>query len=311
MKTYRVNLDDSPRKRWVEIIGDHQDAINKAHYWITQEYSLNSILGNILKQSAFLAKPYVLYNSDIEAISELSNIDYGTILLLQLTYEMSACCTSVIAKNHHIRTMDWGLKFLTDLTIQIEFVRGDTSLFKCITWAGYIGVLTGVTTNFTIAINYRRSKSGTLIDNIQNLMVGSWPIGFLVRNMLENQHTYKEVVKIIKNADLVSPTYFSVTGPKGDGVVIARSPKMVVKTHTLKNFNYIVQTNIDGLDSNFDILKSKKRLKMANSYLSEVKEITKESLWHLMNKKPINNDITIYTSYMKCGEDYYLEVNVK
>lgn len=49
----------------------------------------------------------------------------GKLVALQLTYEAFACCTSVVLSTKedqtpvHIRTMDWALSFLSDITIEV------------------------------------------------------------------------------------------------------------------------------------------------------------------------------------------------
>ncbi len=307
LKEYTVDINDPPSTRWVHIVNDHKPAIHKAYIWIKNNYNLNALLTTILNTVASTAKPYTMYSDEIQAIADQCNISYGVLLLMQLTYELSACCTSIIAKDnenniHHIRTMDWGLDFLSQLTISVKFVNKSKELFKCITWAGYVGVLTGVSNNASIAINFRNSKNGNIMDNIKKLATGAWPIGFLVRNMFENQYTYKQVVEIASTAQLVAPTYFSISNcAKPEGCVITRSRSKIIKKRTLENRNYIVQTNIDDINSENNILDSKARIRVAKKYL-ENKEINKELLWKLMSKKPINNSITIYTCYMSDGD---------
>jgi hypothetical protein len=76
----------------------------------------------------------------------------GQLVLLQLVYEASAACTSIVVPQdptqgdsipQHIRTMDWGMEFLRPLTIEVEFTKGGRTLYVATTWVGYVGVLTG------------------------------------------------------------------------------------------------------------------------------------------------------------------------
>jgi hypothetical protein len=73
-------------------------------------------------------------------------------VLLQIAYEIFAACTSIVvdgvggAKSHpfHIRTMDWEMPELQPMTIEVQFVKHGRPLFIASTWAGYVGVLTGM-----------------------------------------------------------------------------------------------------------------------------------------------------------------------
>jgi len=92
----------------------------------------------------------------------------GILVALQLVYEASTCCTSIVVEDdkgvpHHMfapdlpfyrfllivyklciciyylfsRTMDWELDFLEPLTIEIDFQRGGKTLYVATSWAGY------------------------------------------------------------------------------------------------------------------------------------------------------------------------------
>jgi hypothetical protein len=111
-----------------------------------------------------------------------AGLPLGQLVLLQLVYEASAACTSIIVPQdpakvscpiaphprldstlivhvrvcvcsrgqasapQHIRTMDWGMEFLRPLTIEVDFVKGGRTQYLATTWVGYVGVLTGTST---------------------------------------------------------------------------------------------------------------------------------------------------------------------
>lgn len=61
---------------------------------------------------------------------------------------------------------------------------------------------------------------------IKNLIKGlknSWPISFLVREVLDRCDTYAQAVSSLKVSELMAPTYITVAGVNlGEGIVITR-----------------------------------------------------------------------------------------
>ncbi|QSZ34729.1 hypothetical protein DSL72_007584 [Monilinia vaccinii-corymbosi] len=60
----------------------------------------------------------------------------------------------------HFRTLDWGLDGLRDMLVVLEFVQSNSCdpkkvIGKSITYAGYVGILTGVRENFSLSMNFR------------------------------------------------------------------------------------------------------------------------------------------------------------
>lgn len=58
----------------------------------------------------------------------------------------------------HFRTLDWGMDPLRSLIVQLEFVRDDepdTVLATCITYVGFVGILTGVRKDLSVSLNFR------------------------------------------------------------------------------------------------------------------------------------------------------------
>lgn len=127
--------------------------------------------------------------------------------------------------------MDWELPALQELTIEVDFVRGGHTVFTATTWPGYVGVLTGVKAGgFSVSVNYRRTPEGNesmLKQVAKNMMLGlagSWPVSFIVREVLEQDADFDTAVASLKVSDLMAPTYITVAGIRpGQGIVITRS----------------------------------------------------------------------------------------
>ena len=87
-----------------------------------------------------------------------------------MVYEASTTCTSIVVEHSengkpiHIRTMDWELPFLKPLTIDVVYTRNNQIVANATTWAGYVGVLTGMAfcdTPFSVSVNYREGPDGS------------------------------------------------------------------------------------------------------------------------------------------------------
>ena len=133
---------------------------------------------------------------ELEGISKEIEIGIGLLILVQISYELCASCTSVIAQDengipYHVRTMDWMITMLKDFTIEVEFQSQGKTVYQATTWAGYIGILTGMRPKcFSVSINFRELGESKW-NNFWNLLTGSWSIGYLVRNTLENEISYQ------------------------------------------------------------------------------------------------------------------------
>lgn len=71
----------------------------------------------------------------------------------------------------HLRTLDWGMDELRDLIVVLEFVRSkgedpDKVIGRCITYAGFTGILTGVRWVYSNLILPYISKSLKIINSI-------------------------------------------------------------------------------------------------------------------------------------------------
>ncbi len=86
-----------------------------------------------------------------------------------------------------------------------------------------------------MSVNYRKvsrtlSERGLgLVGNMTRGLGASWPVSFLVREVLETETEYSDAVRALKDSDLMASTYIIVAGAKaGEGEVITRSPSPTV-----------------------------------------------------------------------------------
>lgn len=244
----------------------------------------------------------ILYEGEIQEIADILGISFAECLLFQLTYEACAACTSAIVdvdgELHHVRTMDWDLPELKAITVRIKVMCGKNHLFDAITWAGFVGIFTGIKPDrYTISLNYRRTDgAGGIFENLKMLTTGAYPNAYLIREVLTND---VNVVKSIKHANLVSPAYYIILSRSFAGVIIRDRKGYQVKSSS----GPYVQTNCDEIGVGDNILYSYERLAyMKTSYDSL------DSLIEHVSKFPVCNEETIYTVIMTPKRVQYFKV---
>lgn len=313
IKFYDFDLDLSCDKRWGPIFDTFVEKIP----------SLRENLRHILSQfglATTLVKPLynmtsensILFYDEICYIAKRMDMDPYEILLMQLVYETSSACTAAVlnvgGKEFFFRTMDWPMMFLKDITIGLNVIRGGKTIGKVTTWAGYTGFLTATNTtdNYTITINYRRTQEISLTSLVKNLyrtMAMKWPIGYLVRYVIQNNLSKFQVEsgKILENSELISPCYITLYSP-GNTTIITRDCDKAVSVRNTE----LVQTNCDWNKTEPDILWSIARrnaIGEAQKLLSDKKDISSKDVLKILLKHPILNEETVYVHF-QYGDEY-------
>ncbi|CAF3383119.1 unnamed protein product [Rotaria sp. Silwood2] len=153
-----VNLDLPPMLRWQYILRLYIDQLREVEKKIESMVNkivgqwigpmLESVLSTIMAGITQLGLVY--YGQELKGISHTTGIPLGKLVMMQFVYECVSCCTSIICQDEetntpmHIRSMDWGLDVLKQLTIDVDFQRNGQTVFKATTWIGYVGILTGM-----------------------------------------------------------------------------------------------------------------------------------------------------------------------
>lgn len=318
---YIIDLSVDPEHAWDDVCKDYKKRILAVEKHI-DKILLDGKVSSFLFKCAtsvfsFLAKNNkVAFSRELKGISRELDIPVGKLVAMQLIYESSTCCTSLITFNGTqvalSRTMDWDLSYLKDITIDVTFVENGRILFKATTWAGYVGILTGISARaFALAVNYRRTDGGRFLDNIKELVLNSWPVGYLVRHALTEAKTFESACEILQEFPLVAPCYFTIAGREShQGIIIARNRRAVAQVTTLPytnsqrllRANFLVQTNNDYNDraAKNDILFSNRRRGVATGMLNDIKPelIDENFLWEVMSREPILNSETVYGTIM-------------
>ena len=322
---YVVDLDAPPEQRWRHVVADYSDRLPGV-IGLADEI-LGDLGGKIVEPLLATAASVGLVHcgDELRGVSEATGIPLGRVVMLQIAYEAFAACTSIVTEGEdghplHIRTMDWDMPELMPLTIEVVFVRGGQVVFSATTWAGYIGILTGVRPGgFSVSVNYRRSEGmneqplKAFAKNLQRGLACHWPISFLVRAALEGCGSYDEACAMFQTEGLIAPTYLTLCGVlPGEGCVLSRDREGCTDGSCVEGrlgSKPLVQANMDcwrsdrsGPDDDWqDICESRRRRAFALKCLESVGEgpgKSMQDLWLLMSLKPTLAHDTVYTVSM-------------
>lgn len=108
-------------------------------------------------------------NRELKGISQATGVEMHLLASFNVLLDLLMGCTSGGAlvrddqcgtKMVHFRTLDWGMPSLRKLVVQLDFKteRDGPIIASSITYAGYIGVLTGVRHNFSVSLNFRPNR---------------------------------------------------------------------------------------------------------------------------------------------------------
>lgn len=308
-REFTIDLENDPEERWKAVIDEMRESLEVVMSEVETELDSYGLGGKLwtgfLKQLGKVGG--VLYGKEIEAIARQIGADIGQMIAMQLSYEIHAACTSVVIPYEKTggsilaRTLDWEMYGLDDLTINLNVERSGKLVFRCVTWAGFVGVLTGVRPGgYAVSLNHRATANGNLLKNALQGARSAWPGAFLIRELLADVPKYDEAVESLANSELMAPCYLTVAGPKkGQGAVIVRDRR----EGRILTGARLAQTNHDP-DAPLDLARddvpwSQERRDTALAWLENRRPLKRMGdAWRLLNKFPIENETTIYACIM-------------
>ncbi|CRL30604.1 unnamed protein product [Penicillium camemberti] len=168
---FRINLSNPPEERYKALAYIYKDRMRS----VTSIFDdvIHNLSPNIpTKPIHWLARLFLrrLYTdeetAEIRGISHVTGISLYLLICLNVVLDLLMGCTSggvrmldgLWTRMVHFRTLDWGMDPLRDLIVQLEFVRDDAPdkvLATCITYVGFVGVLTGVRKDLSVSLNFR------------------------------------------------------------------------------------------------------------------------------------------------------------
>jgi hypothetical protein len=318
---YVINMDLPPIQRWTQICSNSSYQ-QIAQYLVNTATSLLPDGGVVLTEVGRGLNDYYFppdYAAEVRGCADVIGVDYGWLALLQLGYEVSDACTSIVAqtqdgKIYHARNMDFwdGMGFtdsLKDIAVELSFQKGGKEIFKSVTFAGYVGVLSGFKNNaFSATVDTRFYPEGLwelfyeVIAAIEEKNASL--VGFLARRTFENENDFEAAVKNLANDELISDVYYIVAGVSaGQGAVISRNRVNATDIWRLNAPTrwFEVETNYDHWEQPpwFD-----DRVDPANDAMNAMgrKSLSLNGMYQVLSVKPVFNLQTTYT-ILSCPAD--------
>ncbi|KAF7548518.1 hypothetical protein G7046_g8655 [Stylonectria norvegica] len=177
--TYRIDLARPPELRYVDVAAEFGPRIRTLGHVFDELLEAMLPYRFLAKIAKFAAKVLLrgVYDDEqtkeIKGFAETSGVDLFLIVALNVFLDVlmgcTAGCVRVNAKRAHddvstislmhFRTLDWGVDTLRDLVVVLEYVDTakdpDHVIATSVTYAGFVGILTGARENLSISLNYR------------------------------------------------------------------------------------------------------------------------------------------------------------
>uniref|UniRef100_A0AAY4AAL9 Acid ceramidase n=1 Tax=Denticeps clupeoides TaxID=299321 RepID=A0AAY4AAL9_9TELE len=319
---YTVDLDLPPSKRWAAIMMEKRSDVVKMIDEIKDLADALVPSGKLIDLPLIVDTLPYPFNEELRGVAAASGVPLGEIALFNLFYEVFTVCTSIVAEDTtgnliHARNLDFGLflgwdvknkswlitEKLKPLVVNVDFRRKNSTVFKSTSFAGYVGILTGIRPHaFTLTINERFSIDGGYIGILEWLLHhrdAMW-MGFLTRSVLENATSYEEAKNSLSQTKLLAPAYYILGGNQtGQGCIITRS-----RTESLINLKmnrwYVLETNYDHWKDPL-FLDDRRTPAMKCMNQTTQANISIKTMYDVLSTKPVLNKLTTYTTMMEAS----------
>lgn len=290
IESFRVNLDEPAETRWKHIVQAKRQSILQVLSAFKKQYIPPT---GIVRLAATWVMPRMPFYDEVFGIAKELGQPVLDVIILQLSYEISMLCTSTVtAKGEHLRTLDWPLREISGLTIKVEFYKHNEHLFSAVTWAGFVGILTAMVPGaYSVSVNHRNAEGVTIMSMLFGLVSNrNMPVADAVRTCLERKRTYSEAKDYLSSVRLLAPTYFTLCGQPGQGIVITRGLASVTETREINSKTpMLVQTNADWSELAGD--SHRRAMKVQQAYAAG-------DVYKAYAAEPVLNKITLFTSVM-------------
>ncbi|KAL1627101.1 hypothetical protein SLS54_002640 [Diplodia seriata] len=198
---YTIDLSRPPRERYKEVVADFKPQLTK----------LTSLFDEVLIMSGLPVKPTTRFarlflrrlrsseeTEELRGISAASGVPMYLLVSFNTLLDLFMGCTSGGARVRrraddgspttamlHFRTLDWAMDVLRRVVVQLEFVDRPHGavVARSVTYAGYVGVLTGVRRGLSVSLNFRpyhnddvsRSANVKFYSNLVLMLLGFRP----------------------------------------------------------------------------------------------------------------------------------------
>lgn len=323
---YRIDLDLPEEERWVQVAKDHKEIVPDVYNVFLSilgkfpyaNLTLKAVEAVAADIDNFLPKPYA---GEMRGIAKALNMNLGGIVGMNILYDVTAFCTSIVSQDAngqiwHSRNLDYSfVDMLRNITIRVDFIKKNQTVYSGVTYAGYVGLITGMKPKgFTMTLDERDQGAWW-----ENFIIGlldrrAMPISFLMRDTFAESNNFKEAVDKMAYTSTEASGYVIVGGVnKGEGMIITKGRLGPVDLWQLDPENgrwFEVETNYDHW---VPPPASDNRRDPAVKKMNEIgpKNITVDSLLSVMSLPPVLNHKTTYTIVMSAAKPELTKVWVR
>ncbi|XP_044536210.1 N-acylethanolamine-hydrolyzing acid amidase [Gracilinanus agilis] len=310
---FNVSLDEAATQRWLPVLRHFDPGFLREALATIIGESVPSWVRAVIKPVAeemekFLPQPF---EGEIRGMCDSLNLDVGNCILINLAYEFSAFCTSIIAQDvggniYHGRNLDYAFgSLLRKLTVDIQYIKNGQIAYTGTTFVGYVGLWTGQSPHKFTVSGDERDKGFWWENAVAGLLRKHCPVSWLVRNTLEEAEDFEAAVIKLAKIPIIADVYYIVggTSPK-EGVVITRNRGGPADIWPLDPTNgqwFRVETNYDHWKPppKWDDRRTP-AIKALNSTGQE--NINLDTLFKVLSVFPVLNNLTIYTTVMSAAK---------
>lgn len=263
-----LNLDLPPAQRWVGLFQQNPSfKVDVISLVDVVTMLVPAVLQTDLQALGRLVYDHLSpeYQGEIDGIAAAVGTKPEYIAIAQTAYDLTDC-TSIVANTAsdvmHFRNLDFGagLGFtdtLRDLLVHVVVQRNGTTVMHVQTYAGYLGVLTGmVPGKFSVTINTRYETGvfpfGAWYKILEQMLTHPSAVmpAHLVRETLLTQPSYAAAALALSNTPILGRVYYTLGGLKlNEGRLIARSQNVVAHDVSIGHMPranwFVLQTNYD------------------------------------------------------------------
>ncbi|KAF3909075.1 hypothetical protein ABW21_db0203083 [Orbilia brochopaga] len=175
---HTVNLDLPPRERYKEIAklySEQLQSISGIYDALFDRFKHKKLVQGIARHFLFRRVYRQEEQQEIKGIAEVSGMPLYLVVAYNTLLDTFMGCTSGAVKITldsnkpesdedraemlHFRTLDWGMDELRKLVILVNYQRGGKTIAQALTYAGFIGVLTGVRKGLSLSLNFRAATA--------------------------------------------------------------------------------------------------------------------------------------------------------
>lgn len=206
--------------------------------------------------------------AELRGISTVTGLEVYLLVTFNVLLDMLMGCSSGGAlvgdangstKMLHFRTLDWGMTDLRRIVVRLEYVhsKDEAPFASSVTYAGFVGVLTGVRKGLSVSLNFRRTRlnKDDWLSNLKfswhkiSVLLGRRPSiasllrGYLLNRTSDGRYDYDLLISILKSPHCCTTACY-LTLCNGKEVTVFEKDRISAVTRSSEIFENV--TNHDA-----------------------------------------------------------------